>query len=177
LLPCRGYVRRSTRQAGCEVAGARNPKGQKPVVRTSGTHLLGEARKRMIQNTLPTLEDKPKPVDTGYWECECGSDGRNCGCSAYWNDIKEAGRKAKEAYNDRVWPVIHRNLDKLRSMGYQLEDKNNGYQVRINGVLDIYPQNKRYHDLKANRRGDYKNLVGFVVGRLPLNKKPNSQIH
>ncbi len=28
------------------------------------------------------------------------------------------------------------------------------YQFRVDDVLDIYPSNKRWHDIKSNRRGD-----------------------
>lgn len=35
------------------------------------------------------------------------------------------------------------------------------YQWRINGVLDLYPTNRLYHDIKNNKRGNYRDAMGF----------------
>lgn len=37
------------------------------------------------------------------------------------------------------------------------------YHYRVNGVLDIFPTNRYYHDIKKNKRGDYRNMVEFVT--------------
>lgn len=36
------------------------------------------------------------------------------------------------------------------------------YQWRINGVVDIYPVGKRFHDIKRNTRGDYLDVFKFL---------------
>lgn len=36
------------------------------------------------------------------------------------------------------------------------------YQYRINGVLDLYPIHRNYHNIKTNKRGTYKTALGIV---------------
>lgn len=36
------------------------------------------------------------------------------------------------------------------------------HQWRINGVLDIYPGSRRYHDIKKNQRGSYQDMFQFL---------------
>lgn len=78
----------------------------------------------------------------------------------YWNDIKSHFKKKKEAREKRVRPIIENKLETL-SEKYNVERKTD-YQYRINGILDIYPQNQRYHDIRKNKRGDYKEMIKFV---------------
>lgn len=35
---------------------------------------------------------------------------------------------------------------------------NRGYQLRINGVIDIYPVRKKWHYLKTGERGEFDNI-------------------
>lgn len=35
------------------------------------------------------------------------------------------------------------------------------YQWRINGVLDLYPVSRKWHDIKNNKRGSYRNVLEF----------------
>jgi len=79
-----------------------------------------------------------------------------------WREHKKYLKKQKEKYDRRVWPVIEKHLQTLREMGYSVRSLTS-YQYRINGVLDIYPENMRYHDVIANKRGDYRNMVKFVI--------------
>lgn len=37
------------------------------------------------------------------------------------------------------------------------------YQWRINGVLDLYPVNRNYHDIKKNLRGTYIDAMAFCA--------------
>jgi hypothetical protein len=39
--------------------------------------------------------------------------------------------------------------------GLKIEWLNDNYQLRIDGVLDIYPTNGRYHIIKTGERGDW----------------------
>ena len=78
----------------------------------------------------------------------------------YWRDVNAYHRQQKEKRDLRIWPMIENKL-KLVSKKHNVR-KLTQYQYRINGTLDIYPQNKRYHDIKNNKRGDYKDMIKFV---------------
>ncbi len=50
---------------------------------------------------------------------------------------------------------------------YSVVPFNEGTQFRVNGVLDLYPTNRRFHNLRTNERGDYPSgppgeLTAFV---------------
>lgn len=47
--------------------------------------------------------------------------------------------------------------DLCEEKGYTMKFLND-YQVRINGVLDIYVTTGRYHHIRKNKRGDINNL-------------------
>lgn len=36
------------------------------------------------------------------------------------------------------------------------------YQFRVNGQIDLYPIHRRYHDVKKNKRGNYRDALGFL---------------
>jgi len=84
----------------------------------------------------------------------------------YWRDVNSHYKQQKANYDARIRPVVYDNFDKLKKLGYEVKDLNGFYHKRINGVLDIFPQNMRYHDLRKNERGDYHNLVKFVQSRM-----------
>ena len=48
--------------------------------------------------------------------------------------------------------------DFAKKHGLQVKPFNNGYQLRLGGVIDIYPVNKRWHYLSTGQRGDYTNI-------------------
>jgi hypothetical protein len=66
---------------------------------------------------------------------------------------------------DWIWDLIQEKLEVLIAYDYQVQ-RLTQYQYRINGILDIYPVNKRWHDLRSGDRGDYKELVSFVQSKL-----------
>lgn len=39
-----------------------------------------------------------------------------------------------------------------------IEYLNNGYQLRINGVIDLYPVRQKWHYLKTDQRGTWESL-------------------
>lgn len=53
-----------------------------------------------------------------------------------------------------VWETAQRELI---ADGYEIR-KITPYQFRINGRLDIYPSNKRFHDIRDMRRGDIRGI-------------------
>jgi hypothetical protein len=55
------------------------------------------------------------------------------------------------------------DLLNLADQGFDIRVVNeDGYQFRVNGRLDIYPTNKRWHDIKENKRGGYESLTEFI---------------
>ena len=62
---------------------------------------------------------------------------------------------------DTDWEIIHEKLDVLIAQNYQVEALTD-YQFRVNGVLDIYPVNRRWHDLRSGGRGFYYELIAFI---------------
>jgi hypothetical protein len=49
----------------------------------------------------------------------------------------------------------------LRDRGFKVEELTD-CQFRINGRLDLFPTRRRYHDIKANRRGRYTAAVDIA---------------
>lgn len=52
---------------------------------------------------------------------------------------------------------------RLGKMGYQVHQFT-AYHMRINGELDLYPINQRFHIISTGERGDYENPIAFVQG-------------
>lgn len=50
--------------------------------------------------------------------------------------------------------------ERLTQLGYDVKMFTE-YQFRINGRLDVYPVNRRWHDIKENQRGDYEDIFDF----------------
>jgi hypothetical protein len=66
---------------------------------------------------------------------------------------------------DHTWEVIHEKLEILTAYDYQVEPLSD-YQFRINGTIDIYPVNKRWHNIRSGKRGTYNELVSFIQSTL-----------
>jgi hypothetical protein len=66
---------------------------------------------------------------------------------------------------DYVWDAIHERLDILAAHDYRIEPLTD-YQFRINGVVDIYPVNKRWHDLRSGERGSYEEMIKFIQSKI-----------
>src|SRR5205807_4294702 len=66
---------------------------------------------------------------------------------------------------DSVWAVIHEKLEILVALDYHVKPLTE-YQYRINGVIDIYPVNKKWHDLRNSERGEYQELVSLVKSKI-----------
>jgi hypothetical protein len=80
----------------------------------------------------------------------------------YWNEHRDYVKKNKPKWDRQTYTQLDKDLARLEELGFTHEEKNSWYQVRINGTIDIYPQSQSYHDIKKNKRGMYKNLVGFI---------------
>ena len=53
--------------------------------------------------------------------------------------------------------IIRKKLDQLQREGFSLDELNDWYQIRVNERLDVYPRNRRFHDLHTGQRGGYEN--------------------
>lgn len=60
--------------------------------------------------------------------------------------------------------VVRHKLNTLIARGHAVRFITSS-QVRINERFDIFWQNKRYHDLKENRLGDYYDLISFIESK------------
>jgi len=72
---------------------------------------------------------------------------------AYREDQK---RKREERLSSRT-----QEINQLPGQGYSIQWLS-PYQCRINGELDLYPANGKYHNIKHNRRGIFR-LVSKIV--------------
>jgi hypothetical protein len=61
-----------------------------------------------------------------------------------------------------IYPEVVTVMKKLQAMGYTVEAKNGGFHLRINDQLDVYPSNKRWHQLDTGDRGGYENMLALV---------------
>ncbi len=50
---------------------------------------------------------------------------------------------------------------RLTKYGYTVEIKT-PYHFRVNNCLDVYPQNRKWHDIKQNKRGEYEDIFRFA---------------
>ena len=62
-------------------------------------------------------------------------------------------------------PVRTEQILSLRGSGFIVEQKSE-YHFRIDNVLDLWPTHNRYHDLRTNQRGGYKDAIDFVRRKL-----------
>ena len=66
---------------------------------------------------------------------------------------EEAWRKKEEKF----WAGMKARVEEKYEVKYL-----SPYQWRINGALDLYIQSRRYHDIKNNKRGDYRDMHKFL---------------
>jgi hypothetical protein len=82
---------------------------------------------------------------------------------------KESKRQKAQATNDarkaekeaRFWQDMKKRIEEKYTVKYLTE-----YQWRINGTIDLYVVNRRYHDLKSNKRGSYQDMFSFLATQL-----------
>lgn len=76
-----------------------------------------------------------------------------------WKEYRRAQRQRRR---NRLSPRIDA-IVALRAKGYDVQELNGGYQFRIDGALDLYPIHQRYHDLRTQTRGGYKDPMAVAV--------------
>lgn len=52
-------------------------------------------------------------------------------------------------------------INALKKKGYKIEWIT-PYQCRVNGVLDLFPTNWRYHNIKTSKRGIFDKALSIV---------------
>lgn len=85
--------------------------------------------------------------------------------SEFWREHDKEMRQMRERRRlnfEDVW-------DQLIKRGHQIKQMS-PYQFRVDDVLDVYPSNKRWHDIKNNRRGDLRvswhNIANYIELRI-----------
>jgi hypothetical protein len=69
-----------------------------------------------------------------------------------WRDVKDEQRKYKQNNRDLFLSILDEIKDSHEVI--QLTE----YQYRIDGKLDIYPSNRKWHVLATGKRGQYRNI-------------------
>ena len=77
-------------------------------------------------------------------------------------DFKAHKEDMKSRRSNRRFHFI-RSAKELRELGFEVKEISK-FQFRINEILDIYPTNKKYHNLKTDVHGDIRgnDFSGFV---------------
>jgi len=74
-------------------------------------------------------------------------------------DMKDY-REAQQKRRAERLPTRQEEIENL-SPDYNVK-KLTDYQFRINGILDLYPIHKNFHNIKTNKRGKYKTAIEIV---------------
>lgn len=68
-----------------------------------------------------------------------------------WKQHKQDMTNMRRRRQDTFREVIK----EFRRMGFEVKELT-PFQIRFNDCIDVYPSNKRFHDLKNNVRGDIR---------------------
>jgi DNA-binding ferritin-like protein (Dps family) len=74
------------------------------------------------------------------------------------NEMKEQWKEHEDEMNkmrSRRRYQFREIVREFRKMGFDVKEVSQ-FQYRFNDAIDIYPSNKRYHDLTKNVRGDIR---------------------
>jgi hypothetical protein len=91
-----------------------------------------------------------------------------------WDDYKEFKAAEKAAY----MPARIAAIMSLRESGHEVRVLVEGVHYRVDGRLDLYPVHRRWHDIKANRRGWYRDpsqCVSRALGKEHANGREGSR--
>ena len=76
-------------------------------------------------------------------------------------------RERKDAQQKRRAKRLPERQQEIENLAPEFEVKKlTEYQYRINGIIDLYPIHKNFHDIKKNKRGMYKNALEFIRSRI-----------
>ena len=74
-----------------------------------------------------------------------------------WKDY----RKQQQDRRHLRLPKRTKQILSLQSLGYKVI-KITSFQFRINDIIDVYPIHNRYHNIKTNTRGGYRDIEEFI---------------
>lgn len=86
-----------------------------------------------------------------------------------WKEFRKQGERIKANRLKRHHKAIDNFCRNRADLGYTMLTE---WQIRISNhktTLDIFPKGKRYHNLTADKRGAYHNLIGFLKSVFPNN--------
>lgn len=85
------------------------------------------------------------------------------------NETTEMWRAVRHAKQDRLARRRERGTSEIAGLtqaGYAVRTLTE-FQFRVNEAVDLFPTNRRYHDLRSNKRGTYRNETAEeLLGRL-----------
>jgi len=95
-----------------------------------------------------------------------GDDESETYCNAHAAAFKRKLDARDRRYEERLAAEWKREVELKDSLFNRLAavhqvQKLTECQWRVNGVLDVYPTNRRYHDIKKNVRGGYDDVLSF----------------
>lgn len=73
-------------------------------------------------------------------------------------DMKDH-RQAQQKRRAERLPIRQDEIESIE--GYEVK-KLTDYQYRINGIFDLYPIHKRFHNIKTGKRGNYKSVIEIL---------------
>lgn len=83
-------------------------------------------------------------------------------------DIGDLWREYRRAQQERRASRLGPRTDEILALsgkGFDVVPLTS-YQFRIDGALDLFPIHRRFHDLKTQTRGGYRNAMDIAVRRL-----------
>ena len=78
------------------------------------------------------------------------------------DDMREYRDSQQKRRAERL-PIRQKEIEDL-SPEYEIK-KITDYQYRINGIIDLYPIHRNWHNIKKNKRGTYK-LASKIIKQL-----------
>ncbi len=79
----------------------------------------------------------------------------------WYRECRERAKERHHGWLEHVSPIVQKKLRQLADGGHTVEMKTE-WHYRIDGRWDIFWQSKRYHDIKTNTRGDYRDIMQFM---------------
>lgn len=91
------------------------------------------------------------------------------------DDFRAMSEAAKQNRAERRVSQTNHLINCCLKHEYAYRVFNDGSQYRVEGIIDIYPTNQRFHILGSGKRGRYKNIWAFlpaVIKKAKDNQNP-----
>lgn len=117
----------------------------------------------------PNNVGKRMTIEVSYFN---GEDEDETYCRKHAHERRMEIRKIHDDYLSRQLAGERKEDELKASLLVRLKEKYDvqtltPYQWRINGVLDVYPKSRAYHDIKRNKRGGYRDILSFCSNCFP----------